>query len=943
MAINTAVQKIVLEELLNQPRPLKLLQVVQIHVNTIGSQVAAGSTLQNAVVRLAQYRANTPRDTTGLCECSGGNGHCTGCAAIPVYQTKVRVPGEEGAEGRRGDVPAEPLFSGIDGQTGEATIIVTSKTAQQRSYRSRFQLELVDFDVEDENEDGVFEPGEHIFIRRIRVKNTGGMPSPTKETRLEIDPSECLQPINTHEGQAFVPSVLPGQIITLPGSIKVLIREPDMPILGGEAYKESTLIKLKAIMPGLNRRLDCFEYQKSIEIQYPLELRELDYLDSVAQGSVNKFTMQIHNKSIKPFGGTSVSPRLSEIKISMPSETGSLLTVKGMWGAEAIQDPGAIKPTSSVELTQMAKISHLAKDHTYAEIHIEFYISHPGPVPSTGKKTARTFRMTQSFDLRIQISAAHIYDEEAGVLVITNAKTAPNQFEALGNFIRGELNLKMDVWNVSLYGGLVRQDEDNEEDEEVPNNILNDYRGRTIIFLGNKFEHFGVKEQTILNLCESRVIAAECFAGSSCLLLGAAAERRHRDEWMRGAVFPISYRISELEKRVAESSIFENSTTFITSICEQKAAGTSVSRAYILESNPKWYHGSAKTAVKLRAKQIRRHLRSKLPQERFWVCPIYPRADGARPHNGYVAVWHGLPARGNILAAESKPLERGQQPKLHAFESFNIVSALPCLLRIRLLCSFDREQDNGGGLKGKDEGTPSIDSDDPASYSHETLNAVQYSLEEDVCNEINNYLSAVPLINNIALGSKTSSDQFKVHFPCLETILQQIGACEGTPVRAFEVLKTAMAAANPQKKRQVAREFTIPFGQRRGQLQSYLTKRVEGLLRDKGYGPDQLKAFHASIRHSRFSSTQRNTGRIIEARNVQFTGVYTEEYRKGRKTTQDLVPKTVMCTAAEWDAKYQEIERTQHRLKRSVTKAFEKRAKMSTLKLDGPEMAASSA
>jgi len=145
-------------------------------VNTIGSQVAAGSTLQNAVVRLAQFRANTPQDTTGLCECSGGNGHCTGCAAIPVYQTKVRVPGEEGAEGRRGDVPAHPLFPGLDGQPGEATIIVTSKTGQPRSYRSRFQLELVDFDVEDENEDGVFEPGEHLFIRRIRIKNTGQSP-----------------------------------------------------------------------------------------------------------------------------------------------------------------------------------------------------------------------------------------------------------------------------------------------------------------------------------------------------------------------------------------------------------------------------------------------------------------------------------------------------------------------------------------------------------------------------------------------------------------------------------------------------------------------------------------------------------------------------------------------------------------------------------------------
>jgi hypothetical protein len=347
-------------------------------------------------------------------------------------------------------------------------------------------------------------------------------------------------------------------------------------------------------------------------------------------------------------------------------------------------------------------------------------------------------------------------------------------------------------------------------------------------------------------------------------------------------------------------------------------------------------------AVKLRAKQARRHLRTKLPQERFWVCPVYPRADGPKSHNGYVAIWHGLPARGNIFATEWKPLvkERRQQPRLHAFDSFNIVSALPCMLRIRLLCSFDRAQeDSDESLKDKDEGTPSIDSDDLAKYSHETLNLVQYSLEEDVCKEIKNYLTEVPVINNVTLGSKNPCDQFWVHFPCLEIILQQVEAYEGTSGRALQVLKTAIAATNPQKKRQVARQFTIPFGQRRAQLKSYLTKRVEALLRDKGYGADALKAFRASIKHSRFSSAQRNTARIVEARNVEFTRVYTEEYRKGRKTTQDLIPKTAICTAAEWDARYREIEQTQHKLKRSVTRAFEKRARMSTLKLDASGLA----
>jgi hypothetical protein len=65
----------------------------------------------------------------------------------------------------------------VGGRPGEAAIIVTSKAGPEKSYRCRYRLELVDFEVEDENEDGIFEPGEHVFIRRIRVKNTGKFPN----------------------------------------------------------------------------------------------------------------------------------------------------------------------------------------------------------------------------------------------------------------------------------------------------------------------------------------------------------------------------------------------------------------------------------------------------------------------------------------------------------------------------------------------------------------------------------------------------------------------------------------------------------------------------------------------------------------------------------------------------------------------------------------------
>ena len=765
------------------------------------------------------------------------------------------------------------------------------------------------------------------------------MPSPTRETRIEIDASDCLQPLPSNDGLAYVPSIPAGHTVTLPGSIKVLIREPNMPIQSSRAYKVATVIALKATMPGLNRRLDNFDVQKSCEIQYPLELQQIDYLRSVAQGSENKISMQIYNRANKVFGVDRVSPRRAEVKLSIPPEAGSLLTALGTWSSEVFQNAGKVAARSTFEMSQTSKISHGAKDHAYTTVQVQFFISSPGPAPAIGRSLGELgipMRLTQSFDLKIQISAAHVFDEEAGILIVTNVKTPPERFEAIGDFIRNDLCLKMDVWNVSQYGGLTQQ-EQNEEDDETTRNILEEYRGRTIIFLGNQFEHFGVQEQTMINLCESQIVGKECFAGSSCLLLGSAAKRDKRDEWLKHSVFPVSHRISDFPTQVAESATFETKSALRQSISEQRMSGMSTLQAYQIKSQPKWYYGGAKMSVKIHAKQTRKYLRSNLPQERFWVCPVYPRIDGGQIHPGYVAIWHGLPSNRNVFATESKNLleERGKVRKLHSFDSFNIICSLSYALRIHLLCSFDGESATAVGEK--EDGHASVISQDSAKYSDEILNAVQFSLEEEVSHEIQNYLGHSPTFNKIALGkSQAPGNQFEVHFPCLETVLQGFEGLDGTSPRVLEILRMSITATNPQTVGQVARSLTLPIGQRRAQLKSYLIRRIESVLTHKGYSPALLEEFRITTqdKHSRFSSTKRDTWKLIEERNRQFVKVPMNEYRKGRVTTEDLVEGTELCTENEWDARCREVEKTRVELKRSVTRVMTKRGKMSTLKLE---------
>jgi len=186
-------------------------------LDQLTAQLSGGSGVQNAMARIAQTRGNMTRDINGLCTCSGGDGHCIGCDPVPVFAKRNRVAAAVGQDGTPGVEPAVHLLPGADGNPGRADLIVRSATGEQ-TYQSKYQLELVDFDLEDENADGIFEPGEHLYVRRIRVRNsgvlidhhvlehsdlyyTGGMPSPVRPVRLDVVPNDRLSPVTTVEGR----------------------------------------------------------------------------------------------------------------------------------------------------------------------------------------------------------------------------------------------------------------------------------------------------------------------------------------------------------------------------------------------------------------------------------------------------------------------------------------------------------------------------------------------------------------------------------------------------------------------------------------------------------------------------------------------------------------------------------------------------------------------
>ena len=139
------------------------------------TQAVRGGNLQEMIAQVAARYGATMRPTInpGACHCSGGVGNCIGCTATPLYKDFERTCAADGRNGPPGTLQTAVLRPGTHGHPGTAVIIVRSHDGTQQQYSHIFKLELLDFEVEDENADGVFEPGEHVIVRRIRVRNSG--------------------------------------------------------------------------------------------------------------------------------------------------------------------------------------------------------------------------------------------------------------------------------------------------------------------------------------------------------------------------------------------------------------------------------------------------------------------------------------------------------------------------------------------------------------------------------------------------------------------------------------------------------------------------------------------------------------------------------------------------------------------------------------------------
>lgn len=100
--------------------------------------------------------------------------HYRGDEKVTVTESHTNPGGRDGLNGHTGSFPMFSPAKGENGESGSLEIYIQNeKSSISGPYGTSYQLEIVHFDIADDNEDGIHEFGENITVKNIYVENKG--------------------------------------------------------------------------------------------------------------------------------------------------------------------------------------------------------------------------------------------------------------------------------------------------------------------------------------------------------------------------------------------------------------------------------------------------------------------------------------------------------------------------------------------------------------------------------------------------------------------------------------------------------------------------------------------------------------------------------------------------------------------------------------------------
>lgn len=400
---------------------------------------------------------------------------------IQFHTTHHSNPGgSDGYSGRNGANGNAPVENGRHGKSGTFKYVVNSG-GEEKAYSSKYNLRLVRFSYNALSENGIYEPGDRVEVKEITVVNSGGMPTPPfQDVVIYLQSSRWVKSDGV---RIRIPkSLAPGEKIVLKDSVFFQINDTQVES-PGEPFRASDKIMPAAELTEVSRTFFDFNNPQSFEIRYPIEISEISGLNSVGPGQSTRVFWNVKNISTKDFGSESEIRRELGLQFGWTGgemQAAQLTFTDGSGKTVEMQNDfiSAVSTLKAGESVLVEGTLELSPDVLpYSESHFKLGLN-VGRIGAPDHLKGIQFR---TFSLR----AGQVYRKtpHSGLLLLTNHHTTrPEvlQWQAVAK----ELQTTLDVWDLSYNGYLELMKKVGENDPS----LLEDFSGKTIIILDNKFE-----------------------------------------------------------------------------------------------------------------------------------------------------------------------------------------------------------------------------------------------------------------------------------------------------------------------------------------------------------------------------------------------------------------------------------------------------------------------
>ncbi|KAH8746487.1 hypothetical protein F5882DRAFT_493200, partial [Hyaloscypha sp. PMI_1271] len=558
------------------------------------------------------------------------------------------------------------------GPQGSIQIKVIRGDLSEATYPSPYSLQVVKFDIIDENGDGINEPGEHLLVHNIRVKNAGGMPSPeARSIHLLIQGTQFLEP-KALEPLELPRSIQPGQEVDVPGVLRAYIRNEwsEKPL--GESLNYVDNVQLLAIFhERLNRPIPNFCGQTQIAIRYPLRLDPPTYLDCVAKGDRVRFKWVVHNDSKKSYGIDGILKRITATRLTDPCRFFKLALAADDKPEEATDEIPEIEPNSMITIDQDFSVDENTLEFSEGFLTLELMLADP---------ISGNLRSITKHRMHMQISGVYSLSPNPSYLLVVNSKTPNHAIHQIIVLLRQRLHTSLDIFNLSLIGSY--------ESPFTKENVLKSYPGKSVIIFGNNFPFFNQGNKDPWDLLDPWETGLLVKGGTNIHFAGVG-NLEGLKKWGANATFPahdFTAGAQSFNDATVGGVVMNLRKTYHTALTSDNVVHRFGVKKGLFKTIQKTVDSAATSAAK--------KLNKNLPLRRFIVVPDLEATKEAEKMGGAI-VCEGVP-KNSKMAASAGLFPDSATNTISYYDMYFIISCLPFAAKAKMFWNMTGKSDATG-------------------------------------------------------------------------------------------------------------------------------------------------------------------------------------------------------------------------------------------------------